>query len=60
MSHRFTALFTHLIFSTKDRFPHLEKDLGQEKHHQRVSYQDEVRVFLKKHGIAGDERYMWG
>lgn len=148
MSHRFTSLFTHLIFSTKDRFPHLDPDLGaefrayiggivqnvggrriaiggvadhihllvdmpatlalsdfvrtiksnsskwihenrnrpkfawqkgysafsvsrsgvdsvvryidnQEKHHRRVSFQDEVREFLKKHGIAGDERYMW-
>jgi len=148
MSHRFTALFTHLIFSTKDRFPHLDKDLGtdcrayiggiveniggrriavggvadhvhllldmpvtmslsdvvrtiksnsskwiheqkhrpkfawqqgysafsvsrsgldsvvryiddQEKHHQRVSYQDEVRAFLKKHGLVADERHMW-
>ena len=30
MSHRFTALFTHLIFSTKDRFPYLDKDLAPE------------------------------
>jgi putative transposase len=148
MSHRFTALFTHLIFSTKDRFPHLEGDLApeclayiggivenvggrriaiggvadhihllvdmpatlalsdfvrtiksnsskwvhenrnrskfawqkgyaafsvsrsgvdhvvryiqtQEAPHRRVSYQDEVRTFLKKHGITADERYMW-
>jgi putative transposase len=30
MSHRFTALFTHLVFSTKDRFPHLDTDLRGE------------------------------
>jgi len=148
MSHRFTALFTHIIFSTKDRFPHLDRDLApeclayiggiienvggrriaiggvadhvhilvdmpstvalsdlvrtiksnssrwvheskgrpkfawqkgfsgfsvsrsgvdaviryiqnQEKHHRRVSYQDEVRAFLKKHGMECDEKYMW-
>lgn len=148
MSHRFTALFAHLIFSTKDRIPHLDPELApeclayiggivenigarriaiggvadhvhllvdipattavsdlvrtlksnsskwvhesrnrskfawqkgysafsvsrsgvdavvryignQEKHHRRVSYQDEVRAFLKKYAIEGDERYMW-
>jgi REP element-mobilizing transposase RayT len=148
MSHRFTALFTHLIFSTKERIPYLDAELApeclayiggivgniggrriaiggvadhihllvdlpaavavsdlvrtiksnsskwihesrsrskfawqkgysafsvsrsgvdgvvryirnQEKHHRRVSYQDEVRAFLKKHAIEGDERYMW-
>jgi putative transposase len=148
VSHRFTALFTHIIFSTKDRFPYLDRDLApeclayvggiveniggrriaiggvadhvhllaevpptialsdfirtiksnsskwvhenhgrskfawqkgyaafsvsrsgvdrvvryieaQEEHHRRVSYQDEVRAFLKKHGMACDERYMW-
>src|SRR3954447_21943895 len=30
MGHRFTSLFTHLIFSTKDRFPHLDRDLAPE------------------------------
>jgi putative transposase len=149
MSHRFTALFTHLVFSTKDRFPHLDTDLrgecfaylggilenigarriaiggvsdhvhllidlpvtrpiaevvravkansskwihekwprrskfawqkgyaafsvsrssvdrvvryiqNQERHHRRMTYQDEVRLFLKQHGMACDERYMW-
>jgi putative transposase len=149
MSHRFTSLFTHLIFSTKDRFPFLDRDLRpechayfngiienigarrirsggtadhvhilidmpatrslsdlvrlvktnsskwihekwrshsrfswqmgfaafsvsssevdrviryidhQEEHHHRISYQDEVRTFLKKYGLECDERYMW-
>jgi hypothetical protein len=32
---------------------------NQEAHHRRVSYQDEVRAFLKKHGMTCDERHMW-
>ena len=32
MSHRFTSLLTHLIFSTKDRFPFLDSELTPECH----------------------------
>jgi len=32
---------------------------GQEEHHRRVTFQEEYRQFLKKHGIAFDERYVW-
>ena len=32
MAHRFTSLLTHLIFSTKDRFPHLDRELAPECH----------------------------
>ena len=149
MSHRFTSLFTHLIFSTKDRRPILDSELApecrayiggiveniggrrieiggvadhihllfdmpvtmglsdcvrtiksnsskwihekwpdrsmfhwqqgyaafsvsrsavdrvvkyirnQERHHRRTTYQDEVRQFLKQHGMECDERYAW-
>jgi REP element-mobilizing transposase RayT len=31
----------------------------QEKHHQRVTFQEEFIAFLKKNGIAYDERYIW-
>jgi REP element-mobilizing transposase RayT len=31
----------------------------QEEHHRRVSFQDEYRVFLRKHGVEFDERYVW-
>jgi REP element-mobilizing transposase RayT len=31
----------------------------QEEHHQRMSFQDELRVLLSKHGIEFDERYVW-
>ena len=32
---------------------------AQEKHHQKVSFQDEFRAFLKKHGMEFNERHLW-
>ena len=32
---------------------------NQEQHHQRVSFQDEFRMFCEKHGVELDERYVW-
>ena len=31
----------------------------QEKHHQKMTFQEEFLAFLKKHRIAYDERYLW-
>jgi len=31
----------------------------QEEHHRAVSFQDELREFLRRHEIAFDERYVW-
>ena len=31
----------------------------QEQHHRRISFQEEYVTFLKRHGIAYDERYIW-
>ena len=31
----------------------------QEEHHKHVSFQEEFLVFLKRHGVAYDERYVW-
>ncbi len=31
----------------------------QETHHRRLSFQDEFRAFLSRHGVAFDERYVW-
>jgi REP element-mobilizing transposase RayT len=31
----------------------------QEKHHRRMSFQDEYREFLHRHGVEFDERYVW-
>ncbi len=33
---------------------------NQEKHHRNIIFQDEFRCLLKKHGMAYDERYVWG
>ncbi len=32
---------------------------GQEEHHKRMTFQEEFRAFLRKHGIEYDERYVW-
>jgi putative transposase len=32
---------------------------GQEEHHQTVSFQEELKTFLEKHGVPYDERYLW-
>ena len=32
---------------------------NQKEHHRRMSYQDEVRKFLKKYSMEWDERYLW-
>jgi putative transposase len=31
----------------------------QEKHHQRVTFQEEFVSFLKKNGVRYDEQYIW-
>jgi len=32
---------------------------NQKEHHRRMSYQDEVRKFLKDYGMEWDEQYLW-
>jgi putative transposase len=29
------------------------------EHHQKISFQDELREMLRKYGVAFDERYLW-
>ena len=31
----------------------------QEEHHRKVSFQEEYRLFLERHNIPYDERYVW-
>jgi putative transposase len=31
----------------------------QQKHHAKLSFQDELRLLLKKHDVEYDERYIW-
>ena len=33
--------------------------LNQEQHHEKISFQDEYRIFLKKYKFDYDERYVW-
>jgi len=38
----------------------LKRYIARQKiHHQRVTFQDEYRKFLKSYGIDFDERYVW-
>ena len=32
---------------------------SQEEHHRRLSFQEELRRLLEKHGVEFDERYVW-
>jgi hypothetical protein len=32
---------------------------NQEEHHTKQTFQDELRILLRKHEIAFDERYVW-
>ena len=32
---------------------------NQEKHHKKMSFQDELRALLRKHNLEWDERYLW-
>lgn len=32
---------------------------GQEEHHRKVTFQDELRALFKRHQIAFDDRYVW-
>ena len=33
--------------------------LNQERHHHRVTFQEEFRLLCEKHGLEIDERYVW-
>ncbi len=32
---------------------------GQQEHHRTMTFQEEYRRFLEKHGVEWDERYVW-
>jgi putative transposase len=32
---------------------------GQEEHHRRITFEEEYREFLRRHGVEFDERYVW-
>jgi putative transposase len=32
---------------------------SQEEHHRKITFQDELRMLLREHGLEWDERYVW-
>ena len=32
---------------------------NQEDHHRKMTFKDELRELLRRHGITFDERYVW-
>jgi hypothetical protein len=32
---------------------------GQEEHHRKIGFQDELRALLRKHEFEWDEKYVW-
>src|SRR5262249_41685886 len=32
---------------------------NQEEHHRKMTFQDELRALLQRHGMEFDERYVW-
>jgi len=37
----------------------IEYIVNQETHHRKMTFQEEIRVLLKKHSVCFDERYIW-
>lgn len=48
--------FSISISPVKDTIAYIP---AQEEHHRKRSFQEEFLIFLKKHGIEYDERYVW-
>jgi len=44
--------------SHSDKDAVIEYIKGQEAHHKKVSFKDELRAFLIKHGVKFDEKYL--
>ncbi len=45
---------------SKSNIGHVEKYIAnQDEHHRKISFQDELRRLLRRHGVEFDERYLW-
>ncbi len=45
---------------SRSRFDDVHRYIAnQEEHHRKVSFQEELIAFLKKHKVEYDERYVW-
>jgi hypothetical protein len=49
MANTYTALYYHIVFSTKNRVAYIKPEI-----------ESRLWDFLNKHGIDYDERYVWG
>ena len=51
----------YAVFSvSQSSVPRVKRYIAdQEEHHRKLSFQDELRVLLRKHEIEFDERYVW-
>ena len=52
----------YVVFTvTKSQIPDIIRYIqGQGEHHRVKTFQEEYLLFLQKHGIEYDERYVWG
>ena len=48
-----------MVFNAKGVAPTFPYIVRQKEHHQKRSFQDEPRAFLRKHEIEWDEKYPW-
>jgi len=43
-----------------EHLPEVRRYIGaQEEHHRTITFQEEYRSFLQRHGVEYDERYLW-
>jgi hypothetical protein len=54
----YSNLVINPVFGTKGRLPVLDSELNQEKHHVRLSFREELKVFFDRNDIAYDPRYV--
>jgi putative transposase len=61
MARKFAWQRGYAAFSvSQSRLPSVVRYIqNQDAHHKRISFQDEYRRLLTRHGIAFDERYVW-
>jgi len=48
--------FTVSVSNEKQVFKYIQ---DQERHHRRITFEEEFVALLRKHGIAFDERFLW-
>ena len=45
---------------SRSRLPEVREYIAtQEEHHQKMSFQDELRALLRKHEMEWDKKFVW-